>query len=113
MPFCPVCRVRYSVSIKQCTDCECDLVQDPPEDDVPDEEGDWVLLYSTSNRVHAEFLKETLDDSNINCVIRSAGSFFEHGLGYVAKDWMGYRVYVLEEDYEEGSAIKDQTVGNV
>lgn len=119
MPFCPLCKAEYPVGSKRCIECECDLVEALSEDENledDDEEGGekgYVLLYSTPNRVYAEFLKETLADSNIHCIVRSSGSFLEHGLGYVSKGTVGYKVYVPEEHYEESSAIKDQTVGNL
>ena len=113
MSFCPLCKAEYPIGAKRCIECECDLVESLPEDEGLEEEEGYVLLYSTSNRVYAEFLKETLEESNIRCIIRSIGSFFEHGLGYVSKSPPGYKIYVLEEHYEESLAIKDQTVGNL
>lgn len=113
MPFCPLCKAEYPVGAKRCVECECDLLENLPEEEGFDEEGEWVSLYSTTNRVYIEFLKETLEDSNIHCIVRSSGSFFEHGLGYVSKGPVGYKIYVPEEHYEESLAIKDQTVGNL
>jgi hypothetical protein len=113
MPFCPLCKAEYAAGVKRCLECECDLMEDLSEEEGLDEEGEWVLLYSTTNRVYAEFLKETLEESNIRAIIRSSGSFLEHGLGYVSKGQTGYKIYVQEEHYEESSAIKDQTVGNL
>lgn len=114
MSFCPLCKAEYSAGVKRCIECECDLVESLPEDEgLEEEEEGYVLLYITSNRVYAEFLKETLEGSNIHCIVRSTGSFFDHGLGYVSKRPVGYNIYVPEEHYEEGLAIKDQTVGNL
>ncbi|KPL01154.1 MAG: hypothetical protein AMJ91_01355 [candidate division Zixibacteria bacterium SM23_73_3] len=115
MPFCPLCHAEYGAGTKRCPDCECDLVEELPEDadleelneEVP--EG-LVLLYTTRNKVYAEFLKETLENSNIPCYMKSSGSFFEEGLGYVAKRKGGYKIYVPMEKYEESLAIKEQTV---
>jgi hypothetical protein len=72
-----------------------------------------VLLYYTPNRVFAEFLKETLEQNSIPCVIRPTGSFLEQGLGYVEKDNPGFKVYVPEDKYKEALAIKNQTVGEL
>ena len=115
MPFCPLCKAEYSAGTKRCLDCECDLVEELPEDadleeldeEVP--EG-LVLLYTTRNKVYAEFLKETLENSNISCYMRSSGSFFDEGLGYVTKRRGGYKIYVPEDKHEESLAIKEQTV---
>ncbi len=117
MPFCPLCKAEYGAGTKRCPDCECDLVEELPEEadlegsdtdeDVPE---DWVLLYSTRNKVYAEFLKETLENSNIPCYFRSSGSFFEEGLGYVTKGKGGFRIYVPADKYEEALAIREQTV---
>lgn len=117
MPFCPLCKAEYSPGTKRCPDCECDLVEELPEEaDLERLDGeeelpeDMVLLYRTRNKVYAEFLKETLENSNIHCYLRSSGSFFEQGLGYVTKGKGGYRIYVPEDKYEEALAIKEQTV---
>jgi hypothetical protein len=117
MPFCPLCKAEYGAGTKRCPDCETDLVEELPEEadlggsgtdeDVPE---DWVLLYSTRNKVYAEFLKETLENSNIPCYLRSSGSFFEEGLGYVTKGKGGYKIYVPEDKQEEARAIREQTV---
>lgn len=117
MPFCPLCKAEYSPGTKRCPDCECDLVEELPEEadlgrmdqdeDLPE---DLILLYSTRNKVYAEFLKETLENSNIPCYFRSSGSFFEEGLGYVTKGKIGYKIYVPRDKYDEALAIKEQTV---
>jgi hypothetical protein len=112
MPFCPLCNSEYPAGAKRCTECEADLVEDLPEEQ-EEEEKNLVLLYVTPNRVLAEFLKETLADSNIPCFLRYTGSFLEGGLGYVVKDQPGFRLYVPEDKYEESLAIKEQTVGNL
>ena len=117
MPFCPLCKAEYSPGTKRCPDCECDLVEELPEEaDLERLDGDeelpedLVLLYSTRNKVYVEFLKETLENSNIPCYLRSSGSFFEDGLGYVTKGRRGYKIYVPADKYEEALAIKEQTV---
>ncbi len=115
MPYCPLCKAEYSAGTKRCPDCECDLVEELPEDaDVEELDGEvpegLVHLYSTRNKVYAEFLRETLENSNIPCYMRSSGGFFEEGLGYVTKGRGGYKIYVPEDKYEESLAIREQTV---
>lgn len=118
MPFCPLCKSEYSPGTKRCPDCEVDLIEELPEEadaeevdeDLPE---DLVLLYSTRNRVYAEFLKETLENSNIRCYLRPSGSFLEEGLGYVTKKKGGFKIYVPEDKYEESLAIKEQTVSDL
>lgn len=111
MPFCPICNAEYPPGTKRCPECETDLVEELPEEG--EEEKNLVLLYATPNRVLAEFLKETLEDSNIPCFLRYTGSFLEGGLGYVVKEQPGYKLYVPEDKYDESLAIREQTVGNL
>ncbi len=117
MPFCPLCKAEYSAGTKRCPDCEVDLVEELPEEADLEEVGEeeevpegLMLLYHTKNKVYAEFLKETLENSDIPCYLSSSGTFLEEGLGYVAEGKGGYRIYVPEDRYEESVAIKEQTV---
>jgi len=116
MPFCPLCKAEYGAGTKRCPDCEVDLVEELPEEADLEEAGEdelpegLMLLYSTRNKIYAEFLKETLENSNIPCYMTSSGSLFEEGLGYVTKGKGGYKIYVPEDKYEESVAIREQTV---
>jgi hypothetical protein len=117
MPFCPLCKAEYGAGAKRCPDCEVDLLEELPEEaDLEDLSGEedlpegLVLLYTTRNKVYAEFLKETLENSNIPCYMTSSGGVFEEGLGYVTKGKGGYKIYVPEDKLEESLAIREQTV---
>jgi len=72
-------------------------------------------LYNATSRTAAEFLKETLDASGIESVVRYRGSFFgrgvSHGLGAVAGA-VDAEVWVLEDQFEEAREIRRQTVGD-
>lgn len=117
MPFCPLCKAEYGAGSKRCPDCEVDLLEELPEEADLEELGGeeelpegLALLYATRNKIYAEFLKETLENSNIPCYMTSSGGFFEEGLGYVTKGKGGYKIYVPDDKLEESLTIKEQTV---
>jgi hypothetical protein len=111
MPFCPLCKTEYPAGSKRCIDCEVDLVESLDED--KEAKKKLVLLYSTDNKVFAEFLKETLETSKIKCFLEVKGSFLEEGLNYVSKKSLTYKIYVPQKKYEESLIIKEQTVGEL
>ncbi len=119
MAFCSKCGYEYKPEIGVCPDCGETLVASLSEGadrrGSPQDSPQWKLLYNATSRTAAEFLKETLDASGIDSVVKYRGSFFgrgvSHGLGAVAGA-VDAEVWVLEEQFEEARKIRRQTVGD-
>jgi hypothetical protein len=66
--YCPICGAEYRPTFTVCSDCQANLVPDPPSkplEDAPAVDGPFVLVWSgTDPRRHAE-VRELLERENI------------------------------------------------
>jgi hypothetical protein len=66
--YCPICGAEYRPTFTVCSDCQANLVPDPPSkplEDAPPVDGPFVLVWSgTDPRRHAE-VRELLERENI------------------------------------------------
>jgi len=69
------------------------------------------LLYVTNRGTYVRFLKETLENNGITCIIKSGPS----GLVQPSLPLSRYdiSIYVREEDFEKSCEIKEQIVDNL
>jgi hypothetical protein len=90
--------------MEKCPDCGADLVE-KLEESKPfvEKEQKLALLCTTQNLVYADFLKETLEKSDIPCLIKNEGGVMSYPPSYA-------KIYVPEARYEESLKIKEQLV---
>jgi hypothetical protein len=112
MPFCPKCKYEYNPGIEICPDCDEKLIQSLPEEE-PEEEKkeelefdkdlDLALLGAIDmmNPPYARFLKQSLEDSDIPCLVKRHSGM----VGMV-------EIYVPKDKLEEAKEIKDQIINN-
>jgi len=72
MPICPNCEYEYIEGITICPDCNTPLVDASELKKYPElSEEDWVLVYTTFNRIDAEMLRENLESADISATVLS------------------------------------------
>ncbi|NWF87884.1 MAG: DUF2007 domain-containing protein [Ignavibacteriaceae bacterium] len=72
MPVCPNCEYEYVEGIAFCPDCGSTLLAD--EDYMKPEEWNeknWEIVYTSSQEIEVEMLKDNLESAGINVVILS------------------------------------------
>lgn len=76
--FCPKCGAEYREGYTRCADCETDLVEKLPEEDVADNEEyeldpdvKFVEILTTNNLSDVAFIKSILDDAGITYFIKN------------------------------------------
>jgi len=123
MPYCPKCRFEYKLTVEICPDCGERLVTKPSEAKTIKTkavkakeyesriEPRMKLLYVTNRGTYVRFLKETLENNGITCIIKSGPS----GLVQPSLPLSRYdiSIYVREEDFEKSCEIKEQIVDNL
>ena len=123
MPFCPKCGYEYKPTIVTCPNCGERLIAKPVETRrtgikpvrtktyESKIELRLKLLYVTNKATYARFLKETLGNNKITCIIKRGPS------GLVKPDLPMTRydvsIYVKEEDFEKSYEIKEQIVDSL
>ncbi|MDD5711611.1 MAG: DUF2007 domain-containing protein [Smithellaceae bacterium] len=63
--FCPKCGAEYRSGFTTCADCGVALVADPPESPTPEDPGDFVEVFSSSNQGEIAFVKSLLEEEGI------------------------------------------------
>jgi len=114
MPYCPNCRYEYEPEIKVCPDCGVALVDSLPEEEFVDEDNvRWVALHELPGLVHAEMVKEVLQQRGIPCYIKAdfiAGTYGVRGTGAAG---LAARIYVPEEYFDQGEAILNEMFDHI
>jgi len=62
--FCPKCGAEYREGFRVCSDCNCDLVNEPPPEEKP-EYIDYVEIMGTYNPADVALIKSMLDSEGI------------------------------------------------
>jgi len=123
MPYCPKCRYEYKPTVEICPDCGKRLVAKPSETKRTEMksvrtkthgsriEPRMKLLYVTNKAAYVRFLKETLENNGITCIIKRGPSGLVQPS--LPRSFYDISVYVREEDFEKSCEIKEQIVDNL
>jgi hypothetical protein len=111
MPFCPNCRCEYKEGVKECPDCGTRLVDQLPEEKLP-ESPNFVPLRNLPSRMYAQMLKEALENEGIASMIKG-----DEGIPLrtttihipVSK----ITIWVPEKDLERAEEIADQMLDHI
>ena len=96
MQYCPKCGGEYTDEVDICSDCEADLVAEPPPE-VPEEyyEEEWVELHVFPGSLYAQMAVEMLNRDGIPAYSQSlfggaglGGSFGGDSVGANATVWV-------------------------
>ncbi|MCF7809439.1 DUF2007 domain-containing protein [bacterium] len=107
MQYCPKCGGEYTDEVDICSDCEVDLVPEPPPE-IPEEyfEEEWVELHVFQGSLYAQMAVEMLNREGIPAYSQSTfgaaglgGSFSADSVGTSATVW------VLEPDLSRAEDI--------
>ncbi|MEW6196671.1 MAG: DUF2007 domain-containing protein [Bacteroidota bacterium] len=80
--FCPNCKAEYVEGIKVCTDCEVELVDQLPDENIDHEENvTFIPLLATRNMGDIAIIKSLLDEQGIEYFIQ--GENMLHVLGSI------------------------------
>jgi hypothetical protein len=123
MPFCPQCKYEYKPMVEFCPDCGKRLVAELNENKrakakVKKITGERIepklkLLYISKSRIHADFLKETLEKNKIPCMIRSESGYNLRIGGLIRHPVTDIKIYVRGTDFPKSLKIKEQLVDNL
>jgi hypothetical protein len=99
--FCPKCRAEYREGFYVCVDCDCDLVDELPPEEVP-EFIEYVEVLGTYNPADVALIKSILDAENITYYFNA-----EHFI-YIRPLAEPVRLMVKKDEAEKAKeALKD------
>jgi hypothetical protein len=111
--FCPVCGDEYRAGISRCTDCDADLVENPPTGIETAEPFELVTILETGDQSQVAVLKSMLEGAGIPCIARNERLQNLFGWGTVGTGYnvaMGpIRLQVLREDEETARELMAAT----
>ncbi|MCD6162267.1 MAG: DUF2007 domain-containing protein [candidate division Zixibacteria bacterium] len=110
MLYCPKCGAEYPLGNTRCSDCDCELIEKPP-----DKKEDYnfdskiVLLCQTNDIVSAGMLEEALKEKNIPCLAKSRMGTFS---GYMPLDRVmkGIKIFVPESALKKAVEIAETII---
>jgi hypothetical protein len=116
MPYCPECRYEYKSQVKICPNCGEKLIarlkkvkKAKDKIVIGKSEPKLRLLYTTKSMIYINFLKETLGENHIPCLIKCPTGV-NLRIGGLVTD---IKVYVQEKDFEKSLKIREQLVDSL
>jgi hypothetical protein len=111
MSYCPKCGAEYLPDNSRCPDCDVELVDTAPKEDVEDFDAETVsvLLCHTNDLINAEILEEALTEHGIPCLVKSsAGSY--SGFGSISQVMKGVMIFVPETAMDKAVEIAETII---
>jgi hypothetical protein len=71
--FCPKCGGEYVESITRCSECDVDLIHEPPSEPTMDEEDALVPVLRTGDPLVVALAKSLLDGAGIDFFVKGEG----------------------------------------
>ena len=107
--FCPDCGKKLVAELNENKKAKTKVKKVTGEETEPR----LKLLYISKSRIHADFLKETLEKNKIPCLIRSESGYNLRIGGLIRHPVTDIKIYVREADFPESLKIKEQLVDNL
>ena len=109
MPHCQKCDEDFDGQLTSCPKCGLDF-----EDE--NDNKDWILIARVSDKISADFVKETLNSNDIpNTVISESGFFGLAGLNLpslTGKGFGKFQIHIQKEYRDEAEEILKLTLGD-
>ena len=112
MPFCPLCKAEYIEDTIGCPDCNVELVESLPEDEMEDD-FEWMPLRGVPGKIYAEMVTEILDKEEIPNYIKSdalSTAFLATGVSTISGN---ATIYVPEKHREKAEEILFQILDHI
>jgi len=96
--FCPKCRTEYHEGFSVCADCDSDLVDELPPEEVP-EFTEYVEVLGTYNPADVALIKSILDAENITYYFNAEQFMYVRPLGETV------RLMVKKDEAEKAKEV--------
>ncbi len=105
--FCPKCKSEYKEGILICPECNVELVENLPEDEVEYMPDKFKLLYTFYDPVSANLAKGLLVENGIAVKLEDISFTVEPV--FVSSDMTRLKLWVKEDDFDKAEKILKET----